>query len=758
MTYITHYAVRPSKSARTDLKDAFRVFLSGAALNREKLDIGEICILRSTEGASGTAIAWLGKDIGDTVVQTSKTLQAAYGFTLKDKVTISKAEPTTRIVDAENIQLSDLKQEVDCKGQSSNPTNDDVHWAWYLKWILDKAEHVCQGMVFENVELRGLKRSFVVDRVSASSGHGDAKRHLFRYQSSSRVELNISSAAEPLERLEVTDDGVGGLGRQIQQLNKRLSAFNEELHNLKMPSWYERRRRKGGVLLHGPEGTGKSLLLKKLTAASWRKVCTIDKSVIGRYVGDTENSVRKVFAEALANQPSLIIIDDLETIAGKTQSESLSTNIAPIIGSELDRLEDSRVLVVAATRRPSEIDESLRKRGRLRNEIDIPVPDANARIEILKVLQDLPRTATDELSRILGERTHGYVGADLDELLDIAAEKARDRSLAAISKQSNLHTKPNEPPTNDPDTDKTLLINLTLQDFEHALTTVRPTAMREVFLEAPKVHWDDIGGQEEVKQSLRQVIEYPFKSPSRMVRLGLSQRKGLLLYGPPGCSKTLTAQALATEGGLNFLAVKGAELLNMYVGESERAIREVFRKARAASPSIIFFDEIDAIGTSTNQNNGINVLTTLLNEIDGIESLKGVLVLAATNKPQLLDPALLRPGRLSTSLYVGPPNQTARHEILKIHTRKMDISISEEEKVSIESLAERTEGYSGAEIASICETAGWAAFDESEIGEVEVSICERHFEVALGKVERQISREVREEYENWRVGGGIKRL
>ncbi|KAI9745774.1 MAG: AAA+-type ATPase, partial [Candelina submexicana] len=467
-------------------------------------------------------------------------------------------------------------------------------------------------------------------------------------------------------------------------------------------------------------------------------------------------AVRKVFTEALEYQPSLIIIDELQAIAGKTQSGSLQIDIASIIGSELDRLDDSRVLVVAATRRPNEIDESLRKRGRLRFEIDIPIPDTNARIEILKVLRGLSLLAADELSEGMGQRTHGFVGSDLEDLVEVAEEIAQDRHEAQSSSSARLHEDTSQSQVDDADLGEDSDFQVRQEDFESALLRVRPSAMREVFLDSPKVRWNDIGGQEDVKETLRQLVEWPIRDAAHMAWLGISPKKGLLLYGPPGCSKTLTAQALATEAGLNFIAVKGAELLSMYVGESERAVREVFRKARAASPSIIFFDEIDAIGASREgggQGSGVNVLTTILNEMDGIEQLKGVLVLAATNKPEVLDPALMRPGRLGTALYVGPPDLAARTEILRIQSRKMKFG----EDVDIDDLASRSEGYSGAEMVYVCEEAGSGAMTEYEREGVKVKICKRHFDSAVAKVPMQITREVRARYENWSVGG-VKKL
>ncbi|KFY30877.1 hypothetical protein V493_01589, partial [Pseudogymnoascus sp. VKM F-4281 (FW-2241)] len=299
--------------------------------------------------------------------------------------------------------------------------------------------------------------------------------------------------------------------------------------------------------------------------------------------------------------------------------------------------------------------------------------------------------------------------------------------------------------------------SLTQPDLDLALLSVRPTAMHDITLRPPKVHWSDIGGQHALKRALRRAVETPLRHPALLARLGAAPKKGLLLYGPPGCSKTLSAAAVATEAGFNFFAVKGAELLNMYVGESERAVREVFARARGAAPSIVFFDEVEAIGGKREGRGGggVNVLTTLLNEMDGIETLKGVMVLAATNKPEALDVALLRPGRFDELLYVAPPDLEGRVEILEGRRRKMDW----EADVEVGWLAERCEGYSGAEIVGICQAACDCVIDRVlETGDMEAKVGREDFEVAMGRVKKQITEEMVEGYRRWAkgVGNGVE--
>ena len=373
-------------------------------------------------------------------------------------------------------------------------------------------------------------------------------------------------------------------------------------------------------------------------------------SVVGKYLGESEAAIRKVFAEARKNQPAVVLMDEADAIAPKRgEGDGNEGRIVSTILMEMDGMsygdsesaEVVKLVVVAATSRPNAIDQALRRPGRFDREVEIGTPNVDSRREILEILtrgvdfsNEQPKEATIEA---LAAKTHGFVGADLEAVVRMAFTSALKRleqdhlDLSTLTLNDTLETHPQ--------------LLLRGEDIDTALKDVRPTAMREIFLEPPKVRWSDIGGQEEVKQRLREAVEWPLTHPEVFSRLGGTPRKGLLLYGPPGCSKTLTAKALATEAGLNFMAVKGPELFNMYLGESERAVREVFRKARAASPSIIFFDEIDALSASREgggRGGGgggggkTNVLTTLLNEMDGIEDLKGVTILAATNRPEII--------------------------------------------------------------------------------------------------------------------------
>ncbi|KAG9102086.1 AAA+-type ATPase [Ceratobasidium sp. UAMH 11750] len=383
--------------------------------------------------------------------------------------------------------------------------------------------------------------------------------------------------------------------------------------------------------------------------------------------------------------------------------------------------EDQRMVVVATTNRPNAIDPALRRPGRFDREIEIGIPDASARLAILQVLlRGTPHEVSAHELENLASQTHGYVGADLGAVVRDAGTRAIKQSVAACA-----------------------TVPVTASDLEHALLSVRPSGLREVALDTPATRWADVGGQAEVQARLRECVEWPLKHPEAFARLGVKPPAGVLMYGPPGCSKTMIARALATESGVNFVAVKGPELLNKYVGESERAVREIFKKARGAAPSIIFFDEIDALATARDSSDGRaheGVLTSLLNEMDGIQALVGVTVVAATNRPDVLDSALMRPGRLDALLYVGPPDKVARLDILRVRTRAMAVDPA----LDLDVLADLTDGCSGAEIAAVCQDAALRTMRE----DMDAGYVRRaHLEAAARSVKRQITRAMLAGYE-----------
>ncbi|KAL9027120.1 MAG: hypothetical protein Q9196_004315 [Gyalolechia fulgens] len=738
------YTVRPYKPARADGKDSFRVYLSPTALHYHGLRAGDMCQLSSAAQTSLPAVAWPASEkIHDSIIQTTKVLQNLYGLKLGAQIFLSRASAS--LTDAHDIVLSEHKDPGDQSSLSTLNPLDKSHWAWLLEYDLEQAGILCPGMIFASVRAKGEERKFRIDTINSSPGIA-----LYRSETLHSVMMHaetdqVSEASKDHEirPLGVDPSVVGGLDAQLSELNSAMQAYGSSVRrdNLKI----DHRLRRGGILLHGSSGTGKSMLLRLVAQAGWRAVFRIQDTVGGARPGDAEAAIRKIFSDAHRLQPSIVIIDDLDAIAGKKDlaNSSQSLNIASSLCQAFDQRGDSQVLVLAATAKIALVSDSLRRPGRFQTEVEIPVPGTDARGEILHLAVGMSRNGRDPQLLQLANRTHGYVGADLVELVQTALDRAIIRvPTLGVRAEQNHH------PGND---DKPLgfaeaVIN---EDIEAALLKIQPTAMREIFLDTPKVKWSQIGGQVEVKKALQKAVEWPLKHHADMARLGLSPKKGLLLYGPPGCSKTLAAKAVATESNLNFIAVKGAEILSMYVGESERAVREIFRKARVASPSIIFFDEIDAIGASRepSSQSGLHVLTTLLNELDGIEALTGVFVLAATNRPEVLDSALLRPGRLDSALYVGLPDYDTRFQIGLIAAETMDMGAD----FDVASLARKTDGYSGAELVSICQQAGYEALEEQlERGQLQ-QISKKHFEGALHKVPKRVTPEMIHKYEAFRL-------
>ncbi|KAK1140614.1 AAA+-type ATPase [Aspergillus melleus] len=690
-----------------------------------------VSIDQQGSGLNGNTGAWNAtENIQNSVVQTSRTLQDCYDIKLGEKVSISKSE--NALEDIESISFAECSDAEKLSVYGPLAHTERCHWAWALEFPLSKCDALAVGLTFE-IELRGQRRSFRVSDIQVFNGTTQSTLFKFTKDTAILVGEEKGTKKDRTWHLQVRPAGLGGMARQLGSINEALADFNSGSENLVMPSFYEHIQ---GILLYGPKGTGKTKLLAQIQEAGWRKSFNISSSLFTRNIADGEAKLRNAFKDAIRCQPSVVIIDQLEFVAPKRTSME-SSSLALVLCECIEAMKGAFVMVVGATRHPNDVDDALRTPHRLSLEIELQVPSAQNRVEILRALCGHPSfDLSDRLIDMMAEKTHGYVGADLFALLQLVCRKARLRQISGKDSSDSL---PNLGPA----------CPLGIQDVDilSALQETRPTAMREVFLETPKVRWTDIGGQHDIKKRLQKAVERPLKRPERMRRLNVNSKKGVLLYGPPGCSKTLMVKALATEAGLNFLAVKGAEILSMFVGESERTLRDIFQKARSARPSIIFFDEIDAIAAkrSKTTQGGVNVLTTLLNEMDGIEELRSVLVVAATNKPDVIDPALMRPGRLDNLLYIGPPDLEARKEILNIWCRKSVVH----PEVGLDALAEKTEGYSGAEIVSICETAGDAALDEEEETGEEQDVRWKHFEMALQQVKRQITDAVREGYEHW---------
>ncbi|MDE1860695.1 MAG: CDC48 family AAA ATPase [Candidatus Micrarchaeota archaeon] len=455
-----------------------------------------------------------------------------------------------------------------------------------------------------------------------------------------------------------------------------------------------------GVLLYGPPGTGKTLLAKAVANESDAHFLSISgPELVSKFVGESEEKLREIFKTANEHAPSIIFMDEIDAIAPKREE---STNeVERRMVSQLLTLMDGigqrgQVIVLGATNRPDAIDPALRRPGRFDREIEIGVPNRSARKQILQIhTRNMPMkdVSLDELANI----THGYTGADLNALVREAAMSTLRGILPKIADKKTL---PNEIL---PD------LKVTRDNFMDALKNIQPSALREVFVERPNVHWADIGSLERVKEELKEAVELPLKNPEAFERMGIRPIKGILLVGPPGTGKTMLAKAVATEREANFISIKGPEVLSKYVGESEKTVREIFRKARLAAPCIIFIDEIDSIsharGEMEDSHVSERVVDTLLTEMDGLKELKNVVVLAATNRPEDIDPALLRPGRFDKIVEIPMPDENARFRIFQIHTKGMPL----DKDVDLEELAVATENYTGAEIENVCREAGMAA-------------------------------------------------
>ncbi|KAM9375656.1 LOW QUALITY PROTEIN: ATPase family gene 2 protein homolog A [Pholidichthys leucotaenia] len=538
------------------------------------------------------------------------------------------------------------------------------------------------------------------------------------------------------EKSKVTYGMIGGLSRQLDIIRETIEL---PLKHPQMFSSYGISPTRG-VLLYGPPGTGKTMIGRAIANEVGAHITVINgPEIMSKFYGETEARLRQIFTEASQRQPAIIFIDELDALCPKrdgAQNEVEKRVVASLltlmdgIGSED---HPGQLLVLGATNRPQAIDPALRRPGRFDKELEIGVPSAAERADILqKQLSSMRCSATAEELTQLADAAHGYVGADLAAVCKEAGncKPSPVQVLHALRRalRGSTHRRQTEQLAG--------MVTVTLQDLQWAMTTVKPSAMREVSIDVPKVHWSDVGGMEEVKLKLKQAVEWPLRHPEAFTRMGIQPPKGVLLYGPPGCSKTMIAKALANESGLNFLAIKGPELLSKYVGESERAVREVFRKARAVAPSVVFFDEIDALagerGSSSGSGGvGDRVLAQLLTEMDGIEQLRDVTVLAATNRPDMIDKALMRPGRLDRIIYVPLPDVPTRKAIFSLQFRNMPVA----DDVSLDDLVTRTHKYSGAEITAVCREAALLALHEDIKAQ---HIQRRHFERVLDAVKPRI--------------------
>ncbi|SFS08510.1 transitional endoplasmic reticulum ATPase [Halomicrobium zhouii] len=548
------------------------------------------------------------------------------------------------------------------------------------------------------------------------------------------------------ETPDVAYEDIGGLDDELEQVREMIEL------PMRHPELFQQLgiEPPKGVLLHGPPGTGKTLMAKAVANEIDAYFTTISgPEIMSKYYGESEEQLREVFEEAEENAPAIVFIDEIDSIApkrGETQGDVERRVVAQLL-SLMDGLEErGQVIVIGATNRVDAIDPALRRGGRFDREIEIGVPDKEGRKEVLQVhTRGMPLAEGIDLDAY-AESTHGFVGADLEQLTKESAMNALRRIRPELDLESD-----------EIDAEVLERLEVSEDDFKDAMKGISPSALREVFVEVPDVSWEDVGGLEDTKERLRETIQWPLEYPDVFEAMDLNAAKGVLLYGPPGTGKTLLAKAVANEAQSNFISVKGPELLNKFVGESEKGVREVFEKARENAPTVIFFDEIDSIaaergGTSTDSGVGERVVSQLLTELDGLEEMQDVVVVATTNRPDLIDSALIRPGRLDRHVHVPVPDEEARRAIFQVHTRNKPLA----DGVDLDQLARRTEGYVGADIEAVTREASMAAtrefvnsVDPEEIGDTvsNVRITMDHFEHALDEVGPSVDEEVRERYE-----------
>ncbi len=551
-------------------------------------------------------------------------------------------------------------------------------------------------------------------------------------------DTEVELREEPISGFERTGGGItyediGGLENEIQRVREMVEL------PMKHPQIFQKLgiEPPQGVLLHGPPGTGKTLLAKAVaneTSASFFSIA--GPEIISKYYGESEQQLREIFEDAKEESPSIIFIDELDSIAPKREDVTgeVERRVVAQLLTMMDGLEGrGQVIVIAATNRVDAVDPALRRPGRFDREIEIGVPDEVGREEILKIhTRGMPLSDDVNLST-LADDTHGFVGADIESLTKEAAMRALRRYLPEID-------------LDEEDIPPSLIDRMIVKrrDFKGALSEVEPSAMREVLVELPKVTWDDVGGLTDAKDNVKESVEWPLNQPEKFRRMGVEPPAGVLLYGPPGTGKTLMAKAVANETNANFISVRGPQLLSKWVGESEKAIRQTFRKARQVAPTVIFFDELDSLAPGRGQSGGNNVservVNQLLTELDGLEEMEEVMVVAATNRPDIIDPALIRSGRFDRLVQVGQPDIEGREQILKIHTQDTPLAAD----VSLRELAERTDGYVGSDLANIAREAAIEALREDDDAE---DVGMSHFRQAMENVRPTITDELMDYYD-----------
>ena len=702
------------------------------------LSTGSIIEIRGKKKTTGIVVASIA-DKGRGTIRLDGLQRLNAGATIGEFISIRLA----KIYPAEEIVLTPTKANIDLKKQSESilaklidkpvVTGDivEVLGAVYQKTDPDNPMNQMMNMFMRSHKRRptlGLLRLVVENTLPANK--------IVKITRDTRIKVNKRVALLNVSGGIVTYDDVGGLTDEIQRIREMVEL------PLKHPELFHRLNidPPKGVLFYGPSGTGKTLMAKAVSQESNAYFISINgPEIMSKFYGASEGRLREIFDDAEKNAPSIIFIDEIDSIAPKRSDTSgeVERRVVSQLLSLMDGLQGrGHIIVVGATNRINALDEALRRPGRFDREIEFGVPTVKGRKEIFQIhTRGMPLEEDVALNRY-SEITHGFAGADIMAVCREAALFSLRRILPKINLDEPIPS------------DIIQELRISDNDFVQAINMVEPSAMREIMIDIPDISWEDVGGLEDIKSELQEAVEWPLKYPKLFEKAGIRPLNGIILFGPPGCGKTLLAKAVASESKCNFITVKGPEILSKWVGESQKSIREIFRKGRQASPSIIYFDEIDAITAvrMSYEGTGSGVTSSIVNQIlvemDGLEDRKGVIVIASTNRPDLVDSALLRPGRFDRLLYVMAPDLESRKKILEVHTHNMPLA----NDVSLKHIAQITDGYSGADLENVCREAGMQAIREKmeDIDKIEY----KHFEFALSKIKSTLPTEIIEKYED----------
>ncbi|MFX1280556.1 MAG: CDC48 family AAA ATPase [Promethearchaeota archaeon] len=700
------------------------------------LHTGDIIEIRGKKKTTGIAVS-SPSDRGKRIIRLDGLQRLNAGATIGEFVSIK----STDVYPAVEIVLTPTRPNIDLKRQADAIKSKLIDKPLVIGDIVDVYGTFVQredndnpmSDIMKMFQLGSRKRAtlgtlrLIVENLKPSDRVVKITRDTIIKVNKRVAVLNVSGGV-------VTYDDVGGLTDEIQRIREMVEL------PLKHPELFHRLNidPPKGVLFHGPSGTGKTLMAKAVSQESNANFITINgPEIMSKFYGASEGRLREIFREAEENAPSIIFIDEIDSIAPKRMDTSgeVERRVVSQLLSLMDGLRGrGEIICIGATNRINSLDEALRRPGRFDREIEFGVPNVKGRKEIFQIhTRGMPIEEDVNLDDY-SEITHGFVGADIMAICREAAMFSLRRILPKINLDEPI---PSE-----------IIQELKIkdEDFVKATNMVEPSAMREVMVEIPDSTWEDIGGLEDIKHELKEAVEWPLKHPKLFEKAGIRPLNGILLFGPPGCGKTLLAKAIANQSQSNFIAIKGPEIFSKWVGESERAVREVFRKARQAAPSIIYFDEIDAISAGRGSYEGTHTFASIVNQIlvemDGIENRKGIVTIASTNRPDIVDPAFLRPGRFDRLIYVKEPDFEARLKILEVHTKNMPLA----EDVSLKNIAQNTVGYSGADLENVCREAGMQAIREKMTSLEKIEV--KHFEFALSKIKSTLPKEITERYES----------